>query len=1347
MKKLFITFSFIFLYILTINCEANKLLNFRPLTPEKGLSHINVTSLLQDRHGYIWLGTNNGLNRFDGFTVKNFNSNVGNSKGLSSNRISTIYETTSGEIWVGTRDAGLNKYITRNDEFEHFLGKGHNVTTILEDGKHQLWFGELRKGLGMLDTESETANYYQPLDNKIIISNIYELNDHELLIGTRGNGIYIFNIEQKKYSRLKSTLDLTTETIRGFQTNGSAILVACFDKVLSLQIRSNHLAEIEQLPLPNSINAISSILFKNDFLWIGTKKGVYKVDVQQPEQHIHFQSDKQVVNSLINDNVNTILIDRSNVLWVGTTSGSCYANLQSIGLSTVHLNELHKENVNVVYEDSRGQIWFGLKNGTLLKYHNNKVVTYKNDPKSGYRLNTYGGIESLFEDPYGNLWIGSWGGGLTMISLEKEQLGKVNFKKIDGKFLTSNTITSIAYFDDALYVGTFRKGLVKLEISPKGDILSTKNYNKRKGKEFRLISNTVNYLYVDPFEKCLWISTPDGLEKVKRKGKKVVYKQYNITNINGQMTPSFCWEILRTSREELWVGTIENGLSRLTFDPKTLELLAVKTFTKEDGLASNSIQSLVYDAINTNLWIGGNGLTLLDTKTETTQVFNTKDGIEGGYFRVNCAKLLSDGRMVFASDQALNFILPGKIEANKFTPETIINKFYIYGREVHQGDIIRGQLIFSEPIEETKEITLEHFQNNIEIGYNAMHYGSAEKNTYQYKLDGFDKEWITTSRKRVVYSNLPFGEYTFKVKAANSDGIWEEKAQELHIMILTPWWRTDLAYCIYLVLIGLIIYKVNRMIINRHKLEQTLELERFKMEKNEELTLMKIRFFVNISHELRTPLTLISSPLETLLKDSNLTLHMKEYLDIMKRNSDRLLVLFDQLLDFRKIETGNHKVQFKERDIVNFTRLVSSSFNTLAKDNQINYAFHSHLDFQEAWIDEDIIEKSIYNLVSNAFKNTDEGGNILVELAKTPDDKFFTIVVSDTGNGISEEEQKHIFEEFYQTQNKTDRGTGLGLSLVKRLIEAHYGKITFESKEGEGTKFIITLPLSNDFMKEEEKVIEEVSVEDEKIESTTIVSEDLPKVLIVEDNMDIALYLKKELQSEFNIILAQNGKEGYEFVVKNQPDIVISDIMMAEMNGLELCKEIKKNPHLNHIPVILLTAKNTDEDKLEGIESGADAYIVKPFKTEFLLAKVMNLIEERRATKQFYAAKKEVQQLQEDPEKDKFLKKAQQTVEDNLLTEEFDSKMFAKKMGLTYATLYNRLKKYENESATGYIRKIRLHCAAELIANSDHSIKEIQFLVGFNDAKYFRTNFKKIFEITPSEYLKKFRKVDVKESL
>ncbi|PWJ41943.1 hybrid sensor histidine kinase/response regulator transcription factor [Sediminitomix flava] len=1357
-----ILYCFINTSVFSQSNSNTQALNFREITTDIGLSHTNITSVVQDQKGYMWFGSNHGLNRYNGFEIKSFFHNSSDTSSLSSSRVSTLFEDRQENLWIGTRDGVVNKYLPQSETFDHYkiTDKEFGILSISEDSSSNLWIGTLRNALFQLNTLTKEVTHFPYQNGDISISQVWTLNKNFLLIGTRKKGLLIFDLEDQTYHSIDQSL-LKHKNIRSIQSFNNQIWVATPTQLFTLSSESFSNPKqivLNEVSLPKYAQNLgfSAIYPDKQALWCGSKNGLLKICITSSEYRKYkfdlYRSEQNKRNSLLSNTINAVYKDRFDVLWVASTAGINSTSSFSLPLENLYLPELEKEKVNSTYEDKFGQTWLGLNSGSIIKLSEGKVKRYSRHQIFGESTQGEGSIEDFCEDPFGNLWIASWGNGLRKIDLSKEKQGNIRFKNVKNELLSSNIITSVEMYNNKLYIGTFKRGLNKVSFEANGRISKVEKlkYRQKVKASNQIISNTVNHLYHDTIENCLWMSSPDGICKIKDETNRTYFSHYNTEKKNFPLPNNFCWEMLRTSKSHLWVGSVEDGLYKLTFDSLNFKQSNLEVFRKSNGLSSNSIQSLAFDKASSTLWIGSNGLNTINIKNHQVHKYDTNDGILGSFFRIGNAINTDKGELLFVSNKGLNKIQPNVYQSNPTSPQIVLESFSLFGKPISQGDTINGDIILPKTLGETNKVILAHNQNNIEIGFMPLHFGNPSKNHVRYKLEGFDQQWMSTSRSSVVYSNLKHGKYTFKVQAVSSDGIKSEHIRELEIIIKTPWWLTWIAFLSYAVILFLIIWKINELIINRHKLKQQLELEHFKAQKTEELTLMKIRFFVNISHELRTPLTLISSPLENLLQDESLNASVKEYLSTMKQNTDRLLVLFDQLLDFRKIETGNHKVSFEKVEVIKFCRMVTSSFKNIAKDNKINYSFHSHIDKLNTWIDKDSIEKIIYNLVSNSFKNTSKGGNILVDIHQKTD-KEFQICVSDSGIGIDKEDQKNLFKLFYQTKNKTDRGSGIGLALVKELVDAHYGKIEFESEKGKGTKFILTFPTGNSFMKPDELAKEKVKEKPKKVlevNNTTEETKDEKKqsILIVEDNEDIAAYLKNELDQLYNISIASNGKIGLDKTRKEIPDLIISDVMMDEMDGIELCKQVKSNAMLNHIPIILLTARSNDVDKLEGIKSGADAYITKPFKNNYLKATITNLLEERKSVKQFFATKKDASLQSSDPEKEAFLVKAQKVVEDNLLETDFDTQIFAEKMGLTYATLYNRLKKYDNVSPTAYIRLIRLKHAAKLIANTDNSIKEIQFLVGFNDAKYFRSNFKKYFDITPSEYLKKYRKIEKTES-
>ncbi|MCT4586869.1 MAG: ATP-binding protein [Carboxylicivirga sp.] len=1343
----------------------DEFLSFKQITPDEGLSHIQATALLQDSKGYMWLGTNYGLDRYDGFEIQTFISKTSDSLSISSSRIDCLLEDSRGNLWIGTKDGGINRMI--NEEFvsyskdavtQQYKLLSNNISAIFEDSDSMLWVGAWRGGLNLFNYQTNQFENFKAFKKQVSVTSIFELSHRFLLVGTRTQGLLVFDKEKRSFTPFVIQFEhfqTQISNILDIELFNGEIWVASDNGLFYCDIANYqqsgqlHFTHYD-LPVKSTTNRVNSIVAYDDNLWCGTAHGLVCVAYNSEDDsyaHHFYRSQPNDENSLIGNYVNEVYVDRSGVLWVATSAGISYCNLYSLPISNRSYRQLNNNLINCIFEDSYGQMWIGLQNGNLFKYmvDKDKLVPYINKPGESGALQTRGSIDDIAEDGFGNIWIASWGGGLNRLNLKAEQLGNARFTQFtrtSKKGPTENLITAVEFHNGKLYVGSYRNGLDVFVFNQQGVLIDVKNYSRKGSDRHQLVSNTINSLYNDTIEGCLWISTPDGLSKLKPSDPNKFYN-YTSEKKKNRLSHNFVWEVCRTSSTELFVGTIEDGLNKLVFD-EDYEQVDLKVYRLEEGLPSNSIQSILFDKKNQNLWIGGKGIARFNIETEKVKTYDITDGISGNFFRVGGASTSKRGNLFFGSNKGLNLIKPSDNGTNPFTPGVQISALSLFGKVVKVGERKDGRIILEKAIEETSQIELKHFQNNISLEFIALHYANAQKNKYEFMLEGFDEDWMSTpaDRRFATYSNLSHGNYTFKVRVANSDGIWNESPAELQISILRPWWLTWWAYLLYALAISAVWYIIILALAQRQKILKDLEFEKLKTEKNEELTMMKIRFFTNISHELRTPLTLIVDPLESILKMNNLEENVKYYLQTMHRNSERLLRLFNQLLDFRKVETGNLKLKAKQVNVVSYIKTVASSFNYAAKTNKIDFAINSNVDRLDTWIDKDFVEKILYNLLSNSFKHTSEGGVITVDLHALESKNKYQIKVTDSGVGIDESEHQLVFESFYQSDHNEKRGTGIGLALVKRLVELHHGTITLSSKINEGTSFTITLPLGDAFLKDGEKDIDEFEklgaiAEDEE---TKVHKSDKPVIIVAEDNPDMADYLKRELSEEYAIHSAFDGKQAYDMVGKLKPDLILSDVLMPKMDGFELCEKLKNKAAFSQIPIILISAKATDQDKLEGTERGADAYIFKPFKLDYLHTKIKKLIEDRKKMKQFFAAHKEADDFERDPEREDFLQQAEKVVMANIETEDFDSQEFAKAMNMTYSTLYNKLKEYADCSVSGYMRMIRLKEAARLIANTSMTITQVVYQVGFNDAKYFRENFKKFFGVSPSVYLKNYRK-------
>jgi signal transduction histidine kinase/DNA-binding response OmpR family regulator len=807
--------------------------------------------------------------------------------------------------------------------------------------------------------------------------------------------------------------------------------------------------------------------------------------------------------------------------------------------------------------------------------------------------------------------------------------------------------------------------------------------------------------------------------------------------------------------ENLYIGTEGDGLVVYDIKNKTF-----KRYTEKDGLADNTVNAIQKDDVG-DIWISTNkGLSRIDILKDKIINYDSSDGLQTGEFNPGSSMYCNKNKfMVFGGTEGYNIFYPAEVKRNLFRPQVLITSLQLFGKEVEVG---QKDSILSEAINESTQITLNPNQSVFSIQYVALNYAYAEKSEFAYKLVGLEKDWnYVKSQRSVTYRYLPAGDYTFKVKAANQDGIWFNNYATLKIKILSPWYKTWLAYLSYLLIIATLIYYYLLYRSKQAKLKYEIKIAQMSAEKEKELNERKLSFFTNISHEFRTPLTLIINPVKELLFGPEEKRSDTSNLNIVYRNAKRLLSLVDQLLLFRKADSEADKLKIVKLNIVSLFKEVFLCFSYQAKSKNIRFEFFCEAEIIEVFADREKIEIAFFNLISNALKFTPDEGTVICRISET--NCLVDVEIKDSGRGIDEGIGEQLFNKFYQVQNELplNGGFGIGLYLVKMFIESHKGYITYSSIKGEGTTFNVSLLKGKDHLGLNfifEDVVENSVFLEELIENY----EELPKnkdissvkskkaqplnfdsksMLIVDDNTQIRQYLKQIFSADFEVFEAANGSEGLDMVYQFLPDIVISDVMMQGLSGIELCSRVKEDPALSHIPVLLLTASSSPEIKLKGIEGGADDYISKPFEKELLVARVNGILKSKNSLQKYFY--NEITLKSDDfkvpPDYKEFLAACIKVVEDNLTDSDFCIKTLADEIGMSHSNLYKKIRSISGQSANSFIRFIRLRKAAEMFLNTDCTVSETAYKVGINDLKYFREQFSKLFGLNPSEYIRKFR--------
>lgn len=1375
-----INYVLLFLFFLTCNnlfAEIGKsnVYSFTHLNVTDGLSNNQVNAIFKDSEGFMWIGTMGGLNRYDGNSFRNFQNEVNDTTSIISNNIEEIYEDHINRIWINTFD-GVNIYDPVKDVFIRNFNNELEKLSIYETEIYEIYFDSL-KNLWVSGGNEIIYNYNHTKDTTITI-------DYAK-----------YSIETKDWGPIASFSQNSKNQLWAISSNGVLI---CIDQNTNDIIYKNDY-------LYNRFNGkeYEYIVFidDEDDIWvsiINDAHGIFYFDNKSRDYfHIHKDSEEVKLNNNI---VKCIEQDQSGRIWIGTDHGGINIidksdfSVDYIMHNPYHKRSLSQNSVTCMFKDDTGIMWIGTYKQGVNYYHENiiRFNTIKNIPATEYSL-SFDDINCFEEDKSGNLWIGTNGGGLKYYDLERGIIKQYVHDENDPNSIGSDVIVSL-YIDeeDKLWVGTFHGGLnyfdgekfyqYKTSAQPYSissnhiwDITSDSNNNlwlatlgggvnmfdKNREKFFHYKSGDVNSvssnfimsLTLDS-ESNMWIATPDGLDFWdKQSGRFFHYTQKH--DDPNSISHNHVNEIYEDSRGNIWVGT-GNGLN--LYDKNNDDFMVFRT---NDGLPHNTIHSIVEDN-NNNLWVGtlGGLCNIIVNKNNDNIDFEFKnydesDGLQGREFNLGAAYCMRNGNLVFGGPGGFNLFCPDDIYHNTQIPDVVFTNFQILNNNVSVGEIINGRVILEKSITKTDEIVLKHKENMFSIEFAALSYFHPEKNKYKYKLDGFNEDWLSADVPKVTYTNLNPGEYTFRVIASNNDGYWNYEGAGIKIVVLPPFWQSNIAMALYILIIAGALVGLRFIVVERARLKFESEQERIEAKRLKELDKLKTKFFTNISHDFKTPLTLIINPLDKIIKevkDDN----YKKQLSLVYRNAKRLLNLVSQLLDFRRMEVQELKLNPSMGDIVQFTRDVCYSFSDLSEKKDINLTFNSNVERLEAYFDHDKYERILINLLSNSFKFTPEQGSVKVDIIAPEENKksenfesdkqHINIIVRDTGLGISSNKQKKIFERFYQDQlppDMLDSGTGIGLSLVNEYVKLHGGSIQLESKQGEGSCFTIIIPWINDpgLL----KVDEEKDIENEKIlETDNGISKKkkVPLLLIVEDNEDFRFYLKDNLKKSYNIIEASNGKQGWKVTLSNIPDLVVSDVMMPVMDGIELAKKIKSDQRTSHIPLILLTAKNSEESKLEGFEKGADEYIAKPFSFKILESRIRNLITQRELLRSSFNNQIDIKpsEISVTSLDEKLIEKAIKLVENNISNSGFSVEEMSKEIGMSRVHLYKKLISLTGKAPIEFIRIIRLKRAAQLLKESQLTVSEVAYEVGFNNPKYFTKYFKAEFNILPSQFVAENKK-------
>ena len=1373
-------------------------LNFKHISYKEGLVQSPISNFLQDEKGFIWFGTLKGLNRFDGYEFRTFMYNENDKKSLSNNRVNIIFQDSGKNLWIGTAN-GVNLYHRESETFSpvdvlEIKGGRNYISAIVEDKQHNLWIGTfagIRKlnRITMKLEEVSTMPHSESLRSEAIFSLFLDQDNH-MWAGTK-RGLRMFNPQTGQLMPLSSAFD----KIKG--TTNVNILVSRQDSTGNLWFGTEssgvYKYEKEKSRLLHYIssdtetNALASnwvkdiLIYDRNTVWFGTRNGISMLHLSSGKFSTASHDPKN--SHSLNDNaIWSFMKDKAGCVWVGTFTGGINfyyqgnSNFQNIGESVGGELGLNHVLVNAIEEDQDGSLWIGTFGGGLNHINRLKGTNAYYFIRSLHHGRAANGVKSLADGGNGQLWIGSLD-GLSLFNKSNKSFKYFNFPVTDGK-LSENLINTLLPDGSGVWVGTNGGGL--RYVLPGG--ASSLLLKKGKG-ELHLPANEISDNFVTALLRDtsgnLWIGTQNGLNYYDAKRKLITQLYKKVRNTKYQLSNNNITALLRDTKGRLWIGTEGGGLNY--FDEAGRKFYSI---SKKLGLRDDVIHAIVEDE-QQNLWLSTDlglfkvkikhfALPFLTKNLEITG-YTANDGLINNQFSGNAGRRLRSGELIFGGINGLSVFYPHKIIKNMMAPRVALTQILINNKTV-QIDSLKGPL--KRAISEAQQIVLEHDQSNLSLRYAALNFINTENNQYAYKLEGLPNgdEWQQSGTERVVnFANLSPGKYRFKVKAANNDGVWGTAIRVLDIVVLPPWWRTWWAYLIEVFVVLSITGVVINFLRNRAMLKRNLYIEQVNHLRQQELYQMKLNFFTNISHEIRTPLTLILGPLEKLIATQQ-EKNMAKPLMLIRHNADRLMKLVTALLDFRKAEEGHLRIHFSKEDLVSFCEDICRSFEGLAAEKNISFEFLSPTAPVWVYFEKDQLEKVVFNLLSNAFKFTPPGGTVKLSIEELGGDKGVELCVSNTGNYIPPEVQDKLFDSFFQSADTGNSlpGSGIGLALSKSITELHKGTIKVSSEDGVPAlnTFTVLLQTGSSHLSAEEMKAAAVHFHEDKFiplsadqsiadiaqagftadavspgafnTSTSATLQKRYTVLVAEDNVEVRQLIADTLAEEYEVIEFENGNDALHFMENQLPDLILSDVMMPGMDGLEFCERVKTTESTSHIPVVLLTARAAISHQVDGLSKGADAYISKPFSLQVLLLNIRNLLKAQEVIRNKFSERLLLQPLGAavtTPE-EKFIRKLTQIISDQMSNPDFDVNSLVAEIGMSRTVLYKKVQAITNFAVADLIKHMRLQKAAELLATVSYPVAEVAYLVGFNDRKHFSREFKKQYKVSPSIYQQEYKKDD-----